>query len=437
MATISITDVRADGNTLECDVDVPPSLNRFFGDGPFVVEYDQDVSSVPEGVLAIPVLGHVCPVAWAVGADVSVGVVDREYVESLPTVRDALVEMHPAFVTDATEIRAREVVEESPDRDGEETAQLFTGGVDSLATYVRHHEEDPTLLSVHGWSVDADDDDHWRETMRYLSQFASDRGLEHRTVRSNMLSFLNVTMLDAHFRPHYDGSWYSDVGHGIGLLSLCAPLAYERGIGELHIASTHTKGYDVAWGSHPTIDERVSWTGTTAVHDGFELTRQEKVGLLASHAERADTQDFDIRTCIYDDAGGNCSGCEKCYRTMVALDLEGVDPNEFGYDYSKEVLADIQSRFESAEWHLRGDKPYFWGEIQERVPEDVSEEPREVREFYRWLRNADFEQYTAQAGPKLKHRVLRAVARHTPYRLYRPLYPVYEGMQRRLPIGGK
>lgn len=434
MAEISVTDVRADGHTLECDVDIPPNLRRFFDDDRFVVEYDRDISHVPEHVLTIPVLGHVCPVAWAVGADVVVDVVDREYLESLPAVRDALGDMHPEFITSSADVLPGEVVEESPDRSFDDTAQLFTGGVDSLATYIRHHDEKPALISVHGWTVDVDDVDHWRETVAYFEEFARDRGLEHRTIRSNMLSFLDVTMLDAHFRPHYDGSWYSDVGHGLGLLSLCAPLAYETGIGELRIASTHVEEYDVAWGSHPTIDDNVSWAGTTPSHDGYELTRQEKVELIAEYANTVEDE-FTIRTCIHDDGGGNCNSCEKCYRTMVALRLSGLDPNEFGYDYSHEILADVRSKFETAEWSLRGDKPYFWGEIQERVPDDVSEEPREVRSFYRWLRTADFERFTAQANPPLKHRVLRAIARSTPYRVYKPLYPVFVGLRRRLPLG--
>lgn len=436
MATISITDVRTDDNTLECDIEIPSNLRRFFDDDRFVVEYDEDISSVPEHVLTVPVLGHVCPVAWAVGADVSVDVVDREYLDSLSEVGDALGEMYPEFISSPTAVLPSEVVDESPDRTFDDTAQLFTGGVDSLATYIRHHEEKPTLISVHGWVVEADDADHWRETMEYFERFADERGLDHRTIRSNMLSVLNVTMLDAHFRQYYDGSWYSDVGHGLGLLSLCAPLAYQNGIGDLRIAATHVEEYDVRWGSHPTIDDNVSWTGTTPVHDGYGLTRQEKVELIAEYARTVEDE-FTIRTCIHDESGGNCNSCEKCYRTMVALSLAGLDPNEFGYDYSRETLADVRSGFENADWTLTTGTSYAWREIQKRVPDDVSDDPPAVRSFYRWLRAADFDRLTAEANSPLKHRVLRTVARNTPYLLYKPLYPIYEGLQQRVPLGQK
>jgi hypothetical protein len=427
MPQINIVDVHAEGNTLTARVDIPASVTRFFDEDRLVVEYDRDISAVPEHKLTIPVLGHVCPVAWATGTDVSVDVVDEGYYNALPAVNEALRKMYPEFIS-TSRVRANEICTERPDRPFEETGQLFSGGVDSLSTYIHHRHEDPQLISVHGWVVEAEDQARWEETKRYFDTFAEKRGLEARTIRSNMLEFLNGTLLDAHFRPYYDGSWYSNVGHGLGLLSLCAPLTYEAGIGQLYIASSHTEEYGIPWGSHPTIDDNVAWTGTSPSHDGYERNRQEKIEAIARYARTVDDE-FTIRTCTYDDTGGNCNNCEKCYRTMIGLKLAGVDPNEFGYEYSHDVLSDIRNGFESSEWILTNSKPYFWGEIQSRVPTNISDEPAEVRSFYRWLSNADFEQFTASSNPPLSHRLLRTGARHVPYRLYKPLYSLYSDIR--------
>jgi hypothetical protein len=49
---------------------VAPSgdVRRFFADDTFRAEYDVDVSRVPPAIAVVPVLAHVCPVAWANGA---------------------------------------------------------------------------------------------------------------------------------------------------------------------------------------------------------------------------------------------------------------------------------------------------------------------------------------------------------------------------------
>lgn len=425
-AAITVADVRVDGSNVACTVDVPGPLRRFFRDDTFSVSYDIDVSTVPEHVLTIPLLGHLCPVAWATGTDVTVGAVDREFADSLPDIRAALHKMYPEFMTTDGEVRPTEIVDERPDRPFEETAQLFSGGIDSLTTYVRHREENPTLISVHGWVIDNENLTRWDETEAYFEEFARQRGLTHRTVRSNMLSFLNVPMLDAHYRRYHGGSWYSHVGHGLGLLSLCAPLAHANGFRTLRIASTVAEEYGIPWGSHISIDESIEWAGTDTVHDGFELQRQEKVERISEYVHETGDDDFTVRTCLYDENGGNCNACEKCYRTMLGLRLAGLDPNEFGYDYTHDMLSDIVDGFENNEWILVEDKPYYWREIRSRVPEDDSDEPPEVRAFYSWLRDADFHEFTEAAVPPLRHRAVRFAARHTPYRLYKPLYRLYD-----------
>jgi len=60
-----------------------------------------------------------------------------------------------------------------------------------------------------------------------------------------------------------------------------------------------------------------------------------------------------------------------------------------------------------------------------------------VRTFYEWLRDADFDKFTEAATPPLKHRAVRFAARHTPYRLYAPLYRLYGGVMDWLPSNSK
>ncbi|PGF14489.1 hypothetical protein CP556_20455 [Natrinema sp. CBA1119] len=169
MSSIIIDEISTHEATLECSVRSSADLERFFTDESFRTSYDVPIGDVPEGVLAIPVLAQVCPVAWANGADVYVDEVDATFARALEDVKESLCDMHD-FLEGGT-LYARRTIEPEPDATGE-SGLLFTGGVDSTCSYVRHREESPTLISVRGWTItpDAADDGKWdalRERVRW------------------------------------------------------------------------------------------------------------------------------------------------------------------------------------------------------------------------------------------------------------------------------
>lgn len=150
MSSIIIDEISANDDRLECSVRSSTDLERFFTDEPFRTSYDVPIEDVPAGVLAIPVLAQVCPVAWANGADVYVDEVDATFARALEDVQASLCEMYD-FLEGGT-LYARSTIEPEPEP-GDESGLLFTGGVDSTCSYVRHREESPTLISIRGWTI--------------------------------------------------------------------------------------------------------------------------------------------------------------------------------------------------------------------------------------------------------------------------------------------
>ena len=434
MSTIAIDTISVDDDSLRCTVRASADLERFFSGEAFHTSYDRSIADVPEGVLVIPVLAQVCPVAWARGADVVVPEVDARFAQSLESVKAALLEMHD-FLEGGALRAGRRVDYERPA--GGESGLLFTGGVDSTCSYVRHREEDPILVSIRGWTITPEgaDDEKWAALRERVSAFAGERGLESVFVDSNMLTFLDHPMLLAHYKRYVDGAWYSSVGHGLGLTGLCAPLAYASGIDDLYVAATHWEGIDLGWGSHPSIDDAVRWSGTDCHHDGYELTRQERLDLIAEYV-RSEASDLTLQTCN-DRMDGNCGHCEKCYRTAVGIRLAGLDPTDHGYELSAESYRRLRAGFERGEWVLGQDERYMWEDIQDRV---VDTEPRSAAEraFFDWLESADLDELVTQSRPPVHHRLLRAGARSAPPGVYNALYPVYRELSdfgRRLSSG--
>ncbi|QLH84998.1 hypothetical protein HZS54_13880 [Halosimplex pelagicum] len=460
---VSVDSVTADGCRIESTVSYSDDLRPFFDESPFYAEYGVDVSDLPESILTIPVLAQVCPVAWAAGADVRVPVADRRFLDSLETVGNALCAMYPFMqggrVTAERAPEWDDVVsgrsETAPDEDeaaptgtgavsGTEPADgagmLFTGGVDSLATYVRHRGEDPTLITIQGWVVGVDEPERWRRMRARTESFADRFGVDARFVRSNMLEFLDTAMLDARYQTHHDGAWYSAVGCGLGLLGLCAPLAVADGMGELYVAASVWEGMEpppvvdgwdgraMPWGTHPDIDDEVAWADSTGVHDLFELERQERIEVVADYARTHDP-DLPVYSCSASEAAENCGRCEKCIRTALGLALVGLDPSDHGFDVGRESFEHAVERFEAGAWLNDQHAPYHWQTFQERLPADADLPMAGSDAFVRWLRGADFE---SMAGRPARDRLVRTVARHTPYPVYERVSPLYGSVRERL-----
>ncbi|EMA30848.1 hypothetical protein C445_16116 [Halobiforma lacisalsi AJ5] len=432
MSAIVIDDITADGRSLECDVRPRGRGERFFTGEPFEVTYDRPIEDVPDGVLAIPVLANVCPVAWANGADVYVDEVDETFAHALEDVQGVLESMYEFM--EGGDLYARRTIDADPDSDpdpdgdGGESALLFTGGVDSTCSYVRHRDEEPILASIRGWTItpDPEDDGDWADLQERVSSFAAERDLDTAFLETNALEALDHAMLLAHYRHRVDGAWYSSVGHGLGLLGLCAPMAYVRGVEDVYVAATHWEGIDLEWGSCPAIDDRVRWASTRCHHDGYELTRQERVDVIADYVE-AEAPTLELQTCNRR-MDGNCGECEKCYRTAVGLRLSGLDPTAHGYPFSHEEYDEIRRAMERGEWELGQDERYMWADIRERARETDPESPAE-RRFFEWLVETDLEALVSEAESPLSHRLLRAGARNTPASVYNVAYPTWKSIQ--------
>ncbi|WP_436930553.1 hypothetical protein [Halosimplex halobium] len=449
---VTVDSVAADGCRVESTVSYDDDLRPFFDESPFYVEYCVDVSDLPESILTIPVLAHVCPVAWAVGADVRVPVADRRFLDALESVGNTLCEMYP-FVEGG-----RVVAERAPEWDGTAAVReraspsgdsgsaggagvLFTGGVDSLATYVRHREEEPTLITVQGWVIGVDEAGKWAHTVDRIEGYADRFGVDARFVRSNMLEFLDTAMLDARYRHRHDGSWYSAVGSGLGMTGLCAPLAVAEGMRDLYVAATtwpgvpvpsmlsHWDGRAMPWGSHPDIDDEIAWAGTEVHHDAFERTRQERIGAVADHVRERDP-DLPVRSCAKSTTSGNCGRCEKCVRTSLGLMIAGLDPRDHGFPVDRAAFERARRQFETDGWTLDENLLAEWADIRAALPADPSFPVEGSESFAEWVRDADVAGFVARSEPPARDRLLRGAARVAPYPVYARLSTVYDTVRR-------
>jgi hypothetical protein len=218
------------------------------------------------------------------------------------------------------------------------TAAFFSGGIDSYFTIARRMPGNDfgipavgkvdDLLTVWGFDVGVHDEAQFRPLADMLAESAAVMNLNHIIVRTNLREVI----------PVFEKKW-GPLTFGVGLVFIGAML--ERRFGEIVLGSSYPYGGLMPWGSHPMVDTLFSTSSLSVMHDGASFTRIGKTEIMA----RLPVAEKSLHVC---QAAGieNCSKCEKCYRTMIALDILG-KKNVFAgvFDWSAYDLIKIKKLY--------------------------------------------------------------------------------------------
>jgi hypothetical protein len=374
---------------LSFKVQASAGLRKYFLADTFYVKYDKNIEDIGESILSIPVTANLAPVSWAAGADLHVKELDGTFLEALGAIKNTMKSMFPGFSFGGN-IHVDKVVWNEFGHKG--AAQLFSSGIDSVATFARHRDEKPALLYL--GIIQLFDEKLERMVFNEASAFAQKEGVALHRIESNThYTFLNHKSLLADFDEClYGDSWWAGAQHGLGLLGICAPLTAICDINKIYIASTATKdpaqGLGIPWGSHPLIDNNIAWAGVKGVHDGAEWSRQEKI----RHAIKPymeSTKSYPRLIVCNDYARGsvlNCGRCEKCCKTIIGLAMEGIDPNLCGFKVDDRTFDNIKRRLRLRPLRYTHRTSGMWRDLQNAIPETPTADMYGSKAFLEWFR---------------------------------------------------
>lgn len=384
---INIDELKISDNRVDFQLRVSKSLKRYFLKDNCYVQYDStlDLRNVEHSILYIPMLAMTAPIAWAVGAEVNVPKLDAAYLRSLAQVKGVFKDSDLNF-SFSGEIYPGEAV--TNEFGGKRFGMLFSGGVDSLTSYLRHKNNKPDLFSIWGVpDIPPFENKFWSTMWAEISDLADRDTIRAFQIKTDMFRNINRELLNKEFGI----SWWGDVTGGLFLLGMCAPVTAIRGIGTVIIASSYTQDFQKALGFHPSIDKNVSWADVTVLHDGYKMSRQQKVQYLCRNENIGYLSH--LRVCWESAWRTNCGNCEKCFRTIVGLVLEGVDPNKCNFDTNTKTLPYIRDCFRKGKIALTEGGLFMWRDIQKHIPEHINTDIRGSHEFLAWLREYDLSQY--------------------------------------------
>jgi hypothetical protein len=217
---------------------------------------------------------------------------------------------HPVWKARLDKMRLADVGEGA-----RKTAAFFSGGVDSFFTVLHHGEASRAgdvlpideLLTVWGFDVPLSKSVEFGRMLASLRHVAEDLQTDLIDIRTN----LRETRLEKRV------DW-AQLNYGCALASVA--LALEKRYRRVLIASCWGYKDLRPWGSHPLTDPLFSTSQLRLVYHGAAFDRVQKTEFIA----RFDVAMRALRVCWREGADYNCCACNKCYRTMAALEVLGV-----------------------------------------------------------------------------------------------------------------
>ncbi|MCQ2484903.1 MAG: hypothetical protein MJ168_06170 [Clostridia bacterium] len=317
----------------------------------FTAEYDVDISTIPLSVAMIPFVANFLPMVWLCDAEMYIPDIDKAYYDSIPEFKKGLVNMHPKFQFGGKVI-AQKITENHSEVPAEKSALFFSGGVDATNTLIAHVDERPIMITLWGADMPVDNSEGWQTIYNQVANASRVFDLELQIVKTSFKSVLNLEGLNSIVeRKEFGNNWYEHFQHGIAFFGQVAPLAYKIGLKTIYIASSYSPE-DVGkyiCGSDPTIDNFTRFVETSVVHDSYAVNRQEKIKNICDYRKKSGIAS-PLRVCWKSKGGVNCCDCEKCFRTIIGIIVEGENPIDYGFPYfndsvRQKMMYDLQKKY--------------------------------------------------------------------------------------------
>jgi hypothetical protein len=402
MNVISLKKIQVKKNRVDYYFDVEGNCKQYFkGNNHLFIKYNLDISNVPLSILTIPFISNIGPIAWITDSVLIVNEIDQSFYNCIEDVKEAYQTMYPKVQFKGAITSAK--IEKNIYKPEKEAMQLFSGGVDAVATFIRIRDKKPDIITEFGWlKQDNENNDVWETEKKITAKFAQNNSLDHHFIESNFGTFINSKTLNDHFQGTLKDNWWHGLQHGLALISAAIPIAYLLKAKCIYIASSFSIDFKSACASDPTVDNLIRFASGFVFHDAYELNRQDKIKLILDYYNKS-KEKAELKVCYENRLNGqNCGRCEKCLRTILGIVAEGGNPLEFNINVQENLSETVKGFLEQNIKSFTESKLYAWKLIRNRMLENKAKV--KYIELLNWFLEYNFEDQ--QMKSLLKYRIV-------------------------------
>jgi len=369
MSSITVDKVEKNNSKITYHYSIIGPVKKYFNRRrKYTIDYYENIEEVPESIAIIPFLTNILPVTWIFDTTIKLNEIDKDFYESIEKFKDGYIKMYPTLEFKGT-IEYKKLINNKYDKQ-EKSGAFFSGGVDALSTLISNIDEQPLLVTLWGSDIKLEDEDAWNTVKNKIMKIAEEFHLENKFIKTEFRYIFHEKLLDFYVQPKSKDKWWHGFQHGIAIIGHAAPIAYKYNLKQMHIAASFTPEFHSTCASDPTIDNYVKLSKTSVHHDGYDMSRNEKILNVCDYCEN-NNRKVEFRVCLGSKGDKNCCRCEKCYRTIVEIIIEGKDPNNYGfaineetfkcmeYDMKNRILLGHTKNWERIQKHLNEKKEIF------------------------------------------------------------------------------
>ncbi len=383
---IILKSVSVDRNIVTYNFEVRGCIKNLFATDKYFIEYAEDMSEVPISILTIPFVSEMLPIIWLSDTVVWVEELDRTYYNCISQVKAAYQRLY-----EHVSLKGNVVAAKMPQNkvDGNDCVMLFGGGIDSHCTLQRIKQFHPTLITIQGWYHNLDEIiPASTSEIDYTKFVAKQQKVDSICIKSNFAVLVNKPEFDKRFHKILHDSLWSGFQHSMEFISIASAYCFKHNIPTIYIASSIPMGEYEMCGSHVTTDSEFRFaTNGQCIHDGSELTRQDKVHVIIENCDKINGK-YPLKVCSFNDK--NCCDCDKCFRSILGIVAEGGNIENFGFHIEGSLKEHWEKIFKDhgQKFNIRGESSLHWPAIRRRMLENYDNIL--YKDFADWFMNFDF-----------------------------------------------
>lgn len=387
MDGIILKEIIVNKSQVEFRFETKGEIKEYFNTNSFFIDYEHDMTNVPKSVLTIPFVASIIPLMWLTNTVMWVEELDKTFYDSAFKLQNAYQRLYYHYPLKGNLVAAKLI--DNSFHSERDSLLLFSGGIDANTSYIRIKDTNPLLFNIQGWYKNRNSHDIAADAdIKDISSFAKKEKLDFTFAKSNFATLINTSVFDKNIKKQLGDSWWHGFQHSMAFISIAIPMAYLLKIEKIYIASSVPMGEYVKCASHVTTDSEFKFaTIGGCVHDGSELTRQDKVHIIVNHTKQTNNE-YPIRVCSFNDH--NCCACDKCFRSILGIIAEGGDIKDFGFyidgslkEHFEKIMKDRAQTF-----NIKGESNLHWPAIKKRIKENYN--LINDKEFVDWFLNYDF-----------------------------------------------
>ena len=386
MKSIVLDKISVKSNLVEYHFSCSKELDKYFTTKTMFIEYEESIENVPNSILTVPFVNCILGLVWMSDSVLFVDEIDRTYYESIASLKRAYEELHE--YPGLKGLIVPSIIVDNKIKQSSNSMLFFGGGIDCQSSYLRHTNSVTHILNIYGWLKSKDEINNVdRADKEIAEKFSNLMGIKSHHVRCNFASQFNLQEIDKKLTQKLGTSYWFAFLHSMAFISIASPLAYLKGISNIIIASSYTKGRaNRHCGSFITTDTEFKFaTNGNVHHDGFELNRNDKVALIVNYQKKIN-KPYILQVCSFNEC--NCCICEKCFRTIVDIISLGGDPSLFGFKHSsKDHWMHVVNR-DIALWGVEKESYYYYYYSAKKMRENYDNII--YKDFVDWFLACDF-----------------------------------------------